>query len=53
MAKFLEAKAKNGEEFEAKDTLLHFTTNTILSCGFGIETNSFNNPDDIFFKHVI
>ena len=53
MTKILEIKAEKGEEFEAKETLIHFTTNAILSCAFGVETNSFSDPDDIFFKQVI
>ena len=39
---------RKGEEFNAKDTMTNFTLDVIASCGFGVETNSFQNPNGEF-----
>ena len=43
---------ESGKDFEAKEMLTHFTVEVIGSCGFGIEVNSFNNPDGVFNDNV-
>lgn len=43
--------ADNHEPFVIKEVLGRFTTDVIASCGFGIECNSLENPDDLFRKY--
>ncbi len=49
----LGAYAKTGEEFSAKETLTSFTLDCIASCGFGVEANSFKEPNGIFRRMVL
>ena len=39
-----------GEEFEVRDVASMFTLDAFASAGFGIENNSFANPDNAFRK---
>lgn len=48
---YLEQRKDVEEPIEIKDLLARFTTDTISSCAFGIETNSINNPDSEFRKY--
>jgi cytochrome P450 len=45
--------AETGEILEAKDVFGKFTLDAIASSGFGIESNSFKNPDSIFRKTAL
>lgn len=44
--------AKNGETFEAKELFQKMTFDVIVSCCFGVQTDSINNPDDIILHHL-
>lgn len=48
----LKAQIKNGEEscYEFKDLARKFTVDTIATCAFGIEVNSFQNPKNEFHR---
>lgn len=45
--------AAKGEMLEAKDLYSMFTLDGIATAGFGIETNSFKDPDNIFRKTAL
>ena len=45
----LEAK---DEEFSGKEVLTSYTLDCIASCGFGVEANSFKEPNGTFKKMV-
>lgn len=42
---------ENHEPLDIKDVVARFTTDIIGSCAFGLECNSFKNPDAEFRKH--
>ena len=42
----------NNMDFEAKEMLTHFTVEVIGSCGFGMDVDSFNDPDGVFNDNV-
>ncbi len=44
----LKGVAERGEEFNAKLMMTNYALDSIASCGFGVETNSFKDPDGIF-----
>lgn len=52
VAKTLTVQIKNGGEnsFEFKDLARKFTVDTIATCAFGIEVNSFENPKNDFHR---
>ena len=41
-----------GVEFEAKELLKGYAMDVIISTGFGYETDTLNNPENIFKKHA-
>ncbi|XP_059610772.1 uncharacterized protein LOC132257759 [Phlebotomus argentipes] len=46
--KFLEPSASKNEEIEFKEILARFSTDVIGNCAFGIECNSFKDPNSEF-----
>lgn len=48
LQKFLEKPAETKGIVEMKDAVSRFTVDTIASCAFGLEANSFKNPDSEF-----
>lgn len=48
---FLEQRAETNEPMDIKDVLARFTTDTIVSCGFGLECDTLKDPDSDFRKH--
>lgn len=52
VATTLKVQIKNGGEnsFEFKDLARKFTVDTIATCAFGIEVNSFENPSNDFHR---
>ena len=47
------AAAESGEILEAKDVFGKFTLDAIATSGFGIESNSFKDPDSLFRKTAL
>lgn len=51
LQKYLENAAVSGDNvIEARDTMSKYTIDSIVSLAFGLEIDSFNNPDETFFK---
>jgi len=50
MEEYLANLESKGEEFEVRDVASMFTLDAFASAGFGIENNSFANPDNAFRK---
>ena len=48
MREFLQTAALTGETLEAKEMFGKFTLDSIATSGFGIESNSFKDPDNAF-----
>ena len=48
MRKFLEVSASSGDMLEAKDMFGKFALDSIATSGFGIESDSFEDPENIF-----
>ncbi len=48
----MDGLAKTDEEFSAKEILTSFTLDCIASCGFGVEANSFKDPNGVFRRMV-
>lgn len=53
LVKHLEPLARSGEEFEAKQSMVNFTTDVIAECGFGINAQAMLNPDSVFKQNVM
>ena len=49
----LQGLAERGEEFNAKQVMTNFTMDVIAMCGFGVEANSFKDPEGTFPTMVI
>ena len=48
----LALKAKAGEEFELKESFGKFSLDTLASCAFGVDGQSFTNDKSVFVKHA-
>ncbi len=48
MLAHLEGLSRSKGEFSAKDVLTSYTLDCIATCGFGVEANSFKDPDGQF-----
>ena len=48
MSKFLEVSASSGDVLEAKEMFGKFALDSIATSGFGIESDSFKDPENIF-----
>ena len=44
----MDVSAKTGEIIDAKDMYGKFALDAIATSGFGIESNSFKDPDNVF-----
>ena len=40
------------EEFDCKSMVNKYTLDAIATCGYGVEINSFKDPDSIFARQV-
>ena len=40
------------EEFDTKDVMSLYTLDAIATCGYGIDINSFKDPDSLFANMV-
>ena len=52
MVKHLETYADKGDDFNSKHMMVNYTLDSIATCGFGVEINSFANPDGEFKEKV-
>ena len=52
MKDMMEVSAKTGEIIDAKDMYGKFALDAIATSGFGIESNSFKDPDNAFREHA-
>ena len=50
MEEFLADLETKGTEFEVKDVTSKFNLDAFASAGFGLEQNTFKDPDNVFFK---
>ena len=50
MEPYLDNLAVNETEFEVRDLASRFTLDAFASAGFGLENDSFKNPENIFRK---
>lgn len=48
MEEYLEKYAKSGEEVDIRETLSRFTADVVASISFGLDVNSFENPNNEF-----
>ena len=48
MSKFLEVSASSGDALEAKEMFGKFALDSIATSGFGIESDSFQDPENMF-----
>ena len=52
MVEHLKSYSASGEDFIAKDMMTNFTLDCIATCGYGVETNSFADPNGKFKQMV-
>ena len=52
MVKYLDDFATNGKEFECKDLFTMYSVDVVATTGFGVEAQSFANPDGTFLDQV-
>jgi len=53
MVPYLDDLAANDTEFEVRDIASRFTLDAFASAGFGIENDSFKDPDNVFRKMAL
>ena len=53
MGKVLEDSVENGEMIDAKDLFGKFALDGIATAGFGIESNSFQDPNNAFRQNAL
>ena len=53
MKDMMEVSAKTGEIIDAKDMYGKFALDAIATSGFGIESNSFKDPDSVFRMNAL
>ncbi len=53
LIEFLAEKAESGEDFGGKETLTSYTLDCLATCGFGVEANSFKEPNGVFRRTVM
>ena len=53
MEPYLDDLAANDTEFEVRDIASRFTLDAFASAGFGIENDSFKDPDNVFRKMAL
>ncbi|CAG5123574.1 unnamed protein product [Candidula unifasciata] len=49
----LRGKQERNEDIELKNTISHFTLDVIASTAVGLETNTLEDPDNIFANHAL
>merc|ERR1719450_576250 len=52
LSKFVESNSRAGIEIDSKETFFKFALDGIATAGFGIELDSFADPDSVFVKMV-
>ena len=52
LEKFIENKSQEGKEIDSKETFFKFALDGIATAGFGIELDSFTDPNSVFVKMV-
>lgn len=52
MVEHLKEYAKEGKPYESKQMMVNFALDAILSSGFGIQADSFKNPDGVIRKQA-
>ena len=52
LSKFVESNSRAGMEIDSKETFFKFALDGIATAGFGIELDSFADPDSVFVKMV-
>ena len=48
----LEKEAESGDDFELKETFGKFSLDSLASCAFGVDAESFTNKDSLFAKYA-
>uniref|UniRef100_A0A182MYK0 Uncharacterized protein n=1 Tax=Anopheles dirus TaxID=7168 RepID=A0A182MYK0_9DIPT len=51
MVRALSKPTAQEEEYEVKDLFVRFTNDVIASCAFGVQLNSFDDRDNVFFRY--
>ncbi|KAJ4432910.1 hypothetical protein ANN_15167, partial [Periplaneta americana] len=52
LAKYVDKETSDGKPVQIKDAMARFTTDVISSCAFGIDSNSFKNPNAEFIVQL-
>ena len=52
MKLYLDNESKKNAEVDSKETFLRFALDGIATSGFGLELNTFDDPDSLFVKQV-
>uniref|UniRef100_A0A182Q8G5 Cytochrome P450 n=1 Tax=Anopheles farauti TaxID=69004 RepID=A0A182Q8G5_9DIPT len=51
MIRALSRPGPREEEYEMKDLFIRFTNDVIASCAFGVQLNSFDDQENVFFRY--